>query len=87
LREKFSLPVAFGNHSKNLNVIFASLAFEPSDIFFYVKGDKEGTYPDDAHSVPLNNCKIFINDLHEVNAALGKGIKMKMENLISKSKG
>jgi hypothetical protein len=67
-------------------VLFASLAFEPSAVFFYVKGSREAAYPDDLHAVPLDSCANLVSNLREVEGAVGEGIKLKMENQISKSR-
>ena len=55
LREKFKLPVAYGNHSTYLNCISNSVFFNPCAIFFYVKLNKNLNYPDKKHAVSFKN--------------------------------
>src|ERR1700733_12486402 len=52
MERQTGLPVAFGLHCNNLEVLKLALAFEPHSIFFYVKvsGIAVG---DDEHAVPV----------------------------------
>jgi N,N'-diacetyllegionaminate synthase len=76
----FGLPVAYGNHASNLKVIFLSLAYEPSDILFYVKGDLVKKHVDDIHAVKLNELSSFIKDINLLTKSIGTGKKQKMKN-------
>ena len=38
LQKKIGLPVGYGHHAINSHVLYLALAFNPSDLFFYVKG-------------------------------------------------
>jgi hypothetical protein len=57
-----------------------SLAFEPSDIFFYVKGSSQEKYPDDEHAIAMDKVDEVAKGLKILKNALGKGIKKEMEN-------
>ena len=72
--DKFGFDVGFGNHCQNLNVIYSSLAFNPSQIWFYVKGT-ELYHPDDNHSVGIYQVKDFIKNIKEVRLSIGDGQK------------
>ena len=75
ITEKYKIPVGYGNHCKNLNTIYSALSFNPSDIWFYVKGSHMENHPDEIHSVPLNEVGDFVDNLKEVNLAIGDGLK------------
>ena len=85
LRSEFGVQVAFGSHSKNHNILYAVLGFEPSDIFFYVKGSNPKPHGDEEHAIELGKCSETVADLRELKKALGKDIKLRMDNKISKS--
>lgn len=78
--KQFGLSVAYGNHASNIKVIYLALAFEPSDILFYVKGDKVKKHVDEIHAVKLNQLPSFVNDLRLLPKSLGSGKKQKMKN-------
>lgn len=83
LREKFGINVAFGNHSNNTNVLILALAFEPSDLFFYVKGNRTKNHQDEVHAVRLEDLANFIRDLRELPKAIGLPVKLKMDDKIN----
>jgi sialic acid synthase SpsE len=72
--------VAFGLHCSDFRVLYLSLAFEPSDIFFYVKGSSQEKWPDDEHAISIERVDEVVNGLESLKKALGTGIKEKMEN-------
>jgi len=82
LRKKFNLPVAFGSHCPNNNVLLLSLAYKPSDIFFYIKGKKTEKHPDEEHAVEFKNLGRITDCLIELSKAIGKGLKTKIDNSI-----
>jgi len=82
LKTKFDLPVSYGNHALNMNTIYASIGFEPSDIFLYVKGNHDIKHPDDEHALNLNDLPELILNIHELYVALGTGKKQKMDKKI-----
>lgn len=79
LKEKFKMNVGYGNHASNIFSIFVSVAYEPSDILFYVKGNKVKKHVDEPHSVQLDNLKKFIENIRELENAVGNKTKIKMK--------
>jgi sialic acid synthase SpsE len=86
LQERFHIPVAFGSHSTDANVLYAALSFDPSAIFFYVKGDRPIQHKDEDHAVALAKTASLIHELRRLEAMLGDGIKKKMSNRIAAQK-
>ena len=83
MKQKFQLPVAFGCHAPNLNVIYMSLVLEPSDIFFYVRGNSVKIHhADQEHAVPLSFYSEFRSNIKSLTSALGTGEKITMRNMI-----
>ena len=82
LKNRFNLPVAFGMHSSNHNVLYLSLTFEPSDIFIYVKGVRTASHPDEEHAIPLEDIKNVVNNLLELPQSIGEGVKLKMDDWV-----
>lgn len=73
------LPVAFGLHSHQHDVLKVALAFEPHSIFFYVKeAGVEGLF-DDEHALPLDGLAETIHSLKLLMHTLGTGKKEAME--------
>jgi len=79
LKEKFKMNVGYGNHASNTYTIYTSIAYEPSDILFYVKGEKVRRHIDDPHAVQLMDLKKFIEELNELKKSIGKKTKIKMK--------
>jgi sialic acid synthase SpsE len=77
LKNKYPYGVGFGNHSENLNIILASVPFEPQDIWFYVKGaDYDWRYhPDEFWGVPLSDVDSLIQNITIVKSSLGSETK------------
>ena len=78
LKEKFKMNVGYGNHAKNIFSIFVSIAYQPSDYLFYVKGSKIKKHPDEPHAISLNNLKDFIKNIKDLEKAVGNKTKIKM---------
>ena len=73
------LPVAFGLHSRNHDVLKVALAFEPHSMFFYVKEPGvEGLF-DDEHALSLDGLPETIHNLKELMRTLGTVKKEGME--------
>ena len=85
LKEQFDMPIAYGHHTTNLNVLFLALSYCPSDLFFYVKGTKTKKHLDDEHAIRLDELDYVINNLKILPNAIGKRVKIKMNNLIEKN--
>lgn len=78
MKRETGMPVAFGLHCHNLEVLKLALAFEPHSIFFYVKvsGIAVG---DDEHAVPIEQLTETVHCLKELMMAVGNGVKAGME--------
>lgn len=86
LQKNFGLPVGYGHHAMNSNVLYLALAFNPSDLFFYVKGDRTPQHPDEEHAFFLNHLSELIKNLNQLPKCLGKSTKSKMDVLIENMK-
>jgi sialic acid synthase SpsE len=82
MRERFPFPIAYGHHCSNLSAMYLSLAFQPSDIFFYIKGEAIHNYPDDSFAVYIGELSEVSEALKLLPLALGRSDKSKMENEI-----
>lgn len=89
MRDKYSMPVSFGSHCNNYNILYMALCFNPSDILFYVKNnslakfnwEKMGfPYPDDKHAILLEDVSDIVKNIKLLSGAIGSGIKEKMDN-------
>ena len=61
LKNKFSLPIVFGNHCFDLNIFNHIKKYNLSSIFVYVKLNSKEIFPDNNHAVPINK----INNLYK----------------------
>jgi N,N'-diacetyllegionaminate synthase len=84
LKNNYDINIGFGNHCENINVLYLATAFNPSSIFFYVKGNINEKYPDDEHAVLLSDVNNVIANLKALPLAFGSANKFKMENIIEK---
>lgn len=84
LKKSFSFPIAYGHHCANMNVIYAASVMEPSDLFFYIKGSETHKHPDEDFAIFWDDLPEFIDNINELNVALGSETKIKMENYIDK---
>jgi len=83
MKQKFSEPIAFGNHCENLNVLYAATVFDPSDYFFYIKeGDVYEVPPDDKHAVGLADVNKICKNIVQLKQSIGTGIKAESRNII-----
>jgi N,N'-diacetyllegionaminate synthase len=78
LRNKFNISVGFGSHARNARVLFLSLAYEPSDVFFYVKGNRVEKHQDEIHAINLDKLSETIQDLRELPLTIGTELKLKI---------
>lgn len=87
MKEKYKCDISFGNHCRDLSIIYMALCYKPSDILFYVKGSdayrravyKVDSYPDNEHAIEVDNVKEFIDSITYLKKAIGTGIKQQME--------
>jgi len=82
LKEKFKMNVGYGNHAKNIFIIFLSLALDPTDLIFYVKGSRYKKHIDDEHAIKLNELKTMIENIKELPKGLGEKRKYRSESKI-----
>jgi len=79
MRDATGLPVAFGLHCEDHDVLKVALAFEPAAIFFYVKQSGVKGLFDDQHAIDVEHLKGLIEHLRSLRAALGTGKKESMQ--------
>ncbi len=79
IREITFLPVAFGLHCGNKDVLKVSLAYEPEAIFFYVKESNLPSLPDDDHAVDINDIENTVKELRSLEKTIGTGTKAAAE--------
>ncbi len=78
MKRETGLPVAFGLHCANHDVLKLALAFNPHSILFYVK--ETGVQArDDEHAVFIEQLHALVDALKELMGAIGTGIKAGME--------
>jgi len=82
MRVQYDCDVSYGTHCNNVNVLYMSLCYNPSDILFYVKACNKLKYPDDQHAITLENVDTVCKNLRLLSEAIGLGIKQKIENKI-----
>lgn len=82
LQKRYKVPVGFGSHCSNNNVIYTALAFNPASVWFYVKGKSNKTHPDDKHAILLSDVRKVVSNINELRSAFGSFQKNKMKNLI-----
>ena len=72
-----------------------SLCFNPSDILFYVKNESKAKtdweqrgfpYPDDKHSINVQDVEGIVNNIRLLSKAVGSGVKEKMDNKLKVTK-
>lgn len=77
LKKLTNKEIAFGLHCSEHDILYLSIAFEPSDTFFYVKDNPKEKFPDDEHAIIIDNVDNVIKTLKTLKKALGSGIKEK----------
>lgn len=78
MRKRFNVDIAYGNHCKNLNAVYAAIAFQPSAVFLYSKGVKSLSYPDNVHAVSVNQLENFLENINQIEKTIGDGVKYKI---------
>jgi sialic acid synthase SpsE len=79
IRNRNNLPVAFGLHCSNHDVLKLAICFEPEAIFFYVKEQGCSGLFDDEHAIPMNQVGDWVDSLNVLMKALGTGTKEAMD--------
>jgi sialic acid synthase SpsE len=82
MEERYGLPIAYGHHCAQVESIYLSLAYRPSDIFFYIKSSSDHAYPDDEFAVPVSSMDDVIRKLKILPKAIGEEVKIEMPNKI-----
>lgn len=83
LKIRYKLPVAYGHHCENLDILSLSLPFRPNALFIYVKGDRHCQHPDEKHAFSLNQLSKTLEHLKIAKTAIGNPLKSKIKNQIS----
>jgi len=77
LSECTKIKVAFGLHCSDILALYLSIAFEPADMFFYIKEDPKIIYPDDQHAILIRNLDGILEKITKLRKTIGDGIKVK----------
>lgn len=73
------LPVAFGLHCEDADVLKMALAFEPHSVFFYVKQSGVQGLFDDQHALDIRHLQDSVRHFRTLHSALGSGKKESMQ--------
>lgn len=84
LRKELGCKVSFGSHCYNSNVLLLSLCYNPEHLLFYVKTNENIKFPDNDHAIDLNSVNSLIDNLIEMQQAIGNGKKIKLKNKMEK---
>ena len=79
IRNRTNLPVAFGLHCNNHEVLKLAVGFETQAIFFYVKEDGTGKLIDDEHAIFIHEVEEIAKNLCVLATAVGSGRKTAMD--------
>ena len=71
---KQGFKVGYGNHCDNINTIYTSIAYNPSDYWFYVKSI-DGVL-DCEHAVMIEDVDDIVKNIHELETSIGLGTKV-----------
>jgi len=82
MRSRFGDIIAFGNHCENPAVIYTSIAYNPTDYYFYVKHNEEVDHPDDLHAVYLEDVQKYCKNISDLKFTIGSGLKNNTNNII-----
>ncbi len=82
MKSKYSVPISYGHHCKDMSVLYLSTAFLPDNIFFYVKLNDGVKNPDDKHAVNLSEIDKVISRVKTLPRAIGNSDKIKMKNQV-----
>lgn len=62
-------------HSSDIYALYLALAFNPSDLFFYVKENSIERYPDNEHAIPIRQVDDVLRKIEHYKKAIGDGVK------------
>ena len=77
---RYNIPVAYGHHCINDNVIFASLPYKPDSLFFYIKGEDKFNFPDNFHAISVKKVDELVKNIRLIQKSLGNGFKVNLGN-------
>ena len=77
LKRNLKNEISFGLHSVQNEIMLAAVSLLPNSIFFYVKPNKKGYYPDDKHAIKMKDLKKIISKTTLMKNSLGDGVKSK----------
>jgi len=80
IRKITNKPTAFGLHCHEHQLLYCSISFEPSAIFFYVKDETNGEHPDDAHAISISSVEKLILSIKRLEKGIGNGEKKPLLN-------
>lgn len=80
MSQRYGIPVAYGHHCSNENVIFASLGFNPDSLFFYLKGEDELNFPDKFHAISIKRVDELVKNINLIKKSIGNGFKLNLGN-------
>ena len=75
-------PCGFGLHCELLEVLYSSISFTPSNIFFYVKDETGLENPDDYWAISISKVDEVTRNLKKLSTAVGDGKKEAKENVL-----
>ena len=78
-------PCGFGLHCELLEVLYSSISFTPSNIFFYVKDETGLENPDDYWAISISKVDEVTRNLKKLSTAVGDGKKEAKENVLHPS--
>ena len=76
------MQIAYGNHCEDYKSILISIGYLPESIFFYVKGNKFKTHPDDEYAINLDFVDKLITEVNHLKLSIGDYSKKKIFDII-----
>ena len=80
IRKITNKPTAFGLHCPEHQLLYCSISFEPSALFFYVKDESNKEHPDDRHALSIKDVENYASNLRSLSETLGDGKKYSLKN-------
>lgn len=78
LKNRLENKISFGLHCSDTDIIYASIFYEPSLIFFYVKRSSLKKIYDNKHAIDLSNLSDMIKKINYLKKAIGNSKKKKI---------
>ena len=77
LKKKIKNKVSFGLHSSDHEILLVSVSYLPDSVFFYIKPDRKGNYPDNEHAISLKDLPNTLRLIKITQQSIGNGVKIK----------